>query len=344
MLRVELDQLQAGMKLALPVRCRHSYKILLNAGTVINEEHVQRLKELNPADVYIFSPHFMDDPAQELYREAVSSMDDIFQEVISGNKVDVSRVKQVVNGIVEQLKINDQILVQLARLNDADSYSVSHCVNVCIYSLFIGSNLNLRNEQMQLLGLGALLHDIGKLYMPESLLRKGGKLSDREFSIIKDHPLIGYRSLEGTDTPEEVGDIVRDHHEKCDGSGYPYGIGGEKISFLTKIVSVADIYDAVTSDRAYRPRMLPHEGMEILLANCSAGKIDPQVVKLFTRKVVTYPPGCTVRLNTGEIAKVVESKALSWRPKVVVKKGNRVKFVDLAANPTVFISQIIDIE
>ena len=91
---------------------------------------------------------------------------------------------------------------------------LSVCVNVCIYSLFIGSNLNLRNEQMQLLGLGALLHDIGKLYMPESLLRKG---LSQEFHYA---PLIGYRSPEGTDTPEEVGDIVRDH-EKCDGSGYP---------------------------------------------------------------------------------------------------------------------------
>jgi len=339
--RVDLDGLEPGMKLALPVRCRYSYQVLLNAGVVINEQHIKKIRRLKPSCVYIFSPDFANHPGQHLYHEAVSTMDNVFQNVFAGEKIDIPEVKQVVGGIMGQLEEKNQILIQLARLNDADSYSVSHCVNVCIYSLFIGKLLNLSREDLGTLGLGAILHDIGKLHVPEALLRKPAKLSDNEFSIIKDHPLTGYKSLDDQDAGDEVRKIVRDHHEKCDGSGYPNGLHGDEISFLTKIVTVADIYDAVTSDRSYRTKMLPHEGMEILIANCSAGKIEKKIVDVFTREVIIYPKGCLVRLNTGELAEVTDGSTVTWRPKVQIKEGRKTRVVNLALEPTVFISEIL---
>lgn len=338
MRRVDLDCLKPGMKLALPVRCCYSYQVLLNAGVVITQKQIDKIKRMSPGSVYIFTPDFENHPGQQLYHEAVSTMDQTFQGIFAGEKIDMPEVKKVVNVIVGQLEKKNQILIQLARLNDADSYSVSHCVNVCIYSLFMGKLLGLSSEELNILGLGALLHDIGKIRVPENLLRKSGKLTQNEIMIIKDHPLTGYHSLDSGDTEETVREIVRDHHEKCDGSGYPFGITGEEISFLTKIVTVADIYDAVSSDRAYRPRMLPHEGIEILIANCSAGKLEKKVVDAFTREVVVYPPGCLVRLNTGEEAVVVDGSTVTWRPKVAIKGG---QVVDLASQPTVFITEII---
>ncbi len=341
MRRVPLDCLEPGMKLALPIRCRHSYKVLLNAGIEITEKQIEIIKRLSPGIVYVFTPDFAGHPGQEIYNEAVTTMDNIFQNVFAGESVEMPEVKKVVNGIVEQVNSRDQILVQLARLNDADSYSVTHCVNVCIYSVFIGNLLSLSPRNLNTLGLGALLHDIGKLHVPEKLLHKAEKLTEDEFSIIKKHPLTGYNHLDDGESEEDVRVIVRDHHEKCDGSGYPYGITGEKITFLTKIVTVADIYDAVSSDRAYRPKMLPHEGMEILIANCSAGKIDRKVVDAFTRKVDAYPPGCLVRLNTGELARVAEGSSVSWRPKVAVQGNTSCHVIDLAKNPTIFITEML---
>lgn len=342
MLRVDLDHLQSGMKLALPVRCRHSYKVLLNAGVVINQQQIDKLKRLSSADVYVFCPDFANYPGQEMYQSAVAIMYDVFQSISAGKMVDVRKVGTVIDSIVEQLHAKDKMLVQLAKINDADSYSVSHCVNVCIYSLFIGTKIGLKPHELKTLGLGALLHDIGKLRIPDKILSKVGKLTDQEFSIIKNHSRIGYRSLNSSETMEDVRVIVRDHHEKCDGSGYPNGITADKITFLTKIVTVADIYDAVTADRAYRAKMLPHEGMEILMANYSAGKIDGRVVETFTREVICYPVGCVVRLSTGELGRVVDTSGISWRPKVAVVKGKTVSFIDLAVQTTIFIEEIVN--
>ncbi|NLK01282.1 MAG: HD-GYP domain-containing protein [Clostridia bacterium] len=343
MRNVAVEGLKPGMRLALPIRCQVSYKILLNAGVVIKDSHIQRLREINPGGIYIETPEFSKHPAKELYNNAVTTMDKIFESFAEKTPVDMRLVRGTVRNVASYLNKESHVLMQLARLNNADSYSVSHCVNVCIYSLYMGSKLDLGKGDLNILGTGAVLHDIGKLGIPLNILRKPGGLTPDEYIMIKRHPLVGYDLLSQANVKEEVKDIVLQHHEYCDGSGYPLGLAGDEINYLAKIVAVSDVYDAVTTDRAYRPKMLPHEGMEILVANSSANKLDSRLVSTFLHGICMYPLGSTVRLNTGEVGKVINFlRNYPSRPFVAVKQNKSTKVVSLMEEPTIFISEIID--
>ena len=345
MKKILFEDLKPGMKLALPIRCGLSYQILLNAGTVINEKHVKRLRTLKAIEIFVHTPEFADYPAKELYNEAVANMDEIFSEFLLEKEIDVPRVKKAVDGVIDHLTAEQHILLQLTRLNNADSYSVSHCVNVAIYSLFLGLKMGLSEQELRNLGLGAILHDIGKLGVPEEILKKPQSLTDEEYSIIKNHPLEGYNALKKNDLSADARMVVRDHHERCDGSGYPFGKEEKDIHKLARIVSIADIYDAVTADRVYRPKMLPHEGLEILLANCAGNKLDQKMVKVFMREICVYPVGSVVRLSTGEIGRVIDfPRDAPYRPTVAVERGDEVFLVNLMKEPTVFIAEIISLD
>lgn len=342
MRRITIDELKPGMRLALPIRCHLSYNTLLSAGTVISKKHILHLREIDPGGIYIETPEFDKHPGKKLYYNAVTTMDQIFENLFTKNRADMSSVKDVVENIAAHLGREQHILMQLARLNNADSYSVSHCVNVCIYALFLGHKFHFKESVLKILGTGAMLHDIGKLKIPRNILRKPASLTPEEYMVIKRHPLIGYHLLANTAVSREVKEIVCQHHENCDGSGYPFGKIGEEINDLAKIVSIADVYDAVTTDRAYRPKMLPHEGMEILVASSSANKLDYRYVSVFMHEICMYPIGTVVRLNTGEVGKVVgSSRNFPSRPRVAVKQNTSIKVINLIKEPTIFISEII---
>lgn len=344
MRNVAVEDLVPGMRLALPIRCQVSYKILLNPGVVIRDEHIRRLKEIKPGGIYIETPEFSRHPAKGLYNNAVKTMDRIFESFARKNLVDMRLVRGTVKNVASYLNKESHVLMQLARLNNADSYSVSHCVNVCIYSLYIGYKLDLSKGDLHTLGTGAVLHDIGKLGIPLDILRKPGSLTPDEYMLIKSHSQAGYDLLSEANVKQEVKDIVLQHHENCDGSGYPLGLTGDEISYLAKIVSISDVYDAVTTDRAYRSRMMPHEGMEILVASGSANKLDYKLVSTFLDGICMYPLGSVVRLNTGEVGKVINFlRNYPSRPLVAVEQNGTTKVVNLMEEPTIFVSEIIEI-
>jgi HD-GYP domain-containing protein (c-di-GMP phosphodiesterase class II) len=250
-----------------------------------------------------------------LYLECQRSLQEIFGHCRAGNLPDVPVVRKTARKLAQSIGAKPQLWRQLALLKDADPYSAVHSVNVCIFAIFLGLRAGYRGEVLEWLAAGALLHDIGKLEVPLEVLNKPGRLEPEEFSLIKEHPRKGCRRLEGCGTEQAILLAVLGHHERGDGSGYPLGLRLTAIPEIARIIAVADVYDALTTDRAYRARLLPHDGLETLLAEASKGKLDRRLVRLFASAVAPYPVGTVLRLSGGEVGEVVRvPPELPFRP------------------------------
>ncbi|MBS1704751.1 MAG: HD domain-containing protein [Armatimonadetes bacterium] len=167
-----------------------------------------------------------------------------------------------------------------------DPYTRGHSERVKQYSMMLGEAVNLRDDQMQILEMGALIHDIGKIGVPDEILTKPGALTDEEFAIIKRHPVIGYQMIADIPLFEKCCAIVRDHHEKLNGRGYPNGIAGDEIPTLVRIVTIADIFDALTSTRSYRGSMSLDKALEILGKESDQGALDRDLVNVFSELII----------------------------------------------------------
>jgi putative nucleotidyltransferase with HDIG domain len=200
-------------------------------------------------------------------------------------------------------------------------------MNVCILALTFGRTLGLERKQLDMLGLGALLHDIGKMSIPMEILNKPGRLTDEEFEMIKSHSMNGYNLLrQKKDMPGEVLDIVRSHHERINGRGYPDGLTADFIGLLVQITSIVDVYDAITSDRCYHDGIAPHDALKNMF-DWAGENFDADLVENFIKCLGIYPIGSMVELNTGHIGIVVSaSEKARLRPIILVvinKNGER---------------------
>jgi HD-GYP domain-containing protein (c-di-GMP phosphodiesterase class II) len=179
----------------------------------------------------------------------------------------------------------------------------------------MGKNLELDNKNLFRLGLGAILHDIGKGKIPTEILLKPGPLTEEEFNIMKSHTTYGYEIIKNSSNLDMVtANIALQHHEHWDGNGYPLHLKENDINVFARIVTICDIYDALTANRVYRGRILPHEAAEYII-NSNGVIADPSLTKNFVQNVAMYPIGATVLLSTGEIGRVSEiHNAMPLRP------------------------------
>lgn len=242
----------------------------------------------------------------------------LLNDVRLGKVIDTGIAKNVVKGFVTHCIKSPEAFVNLSRLKDFDNYTFTHSVNVSILAIAIGKRLGLSAEAMNSLGLGGLLHDIGKMMVPEEILNKPGKLTPEEFEVIKLHPEYGYEYLRGYDFQSEVLQAVRFHHEKSDGSGYPFGLVEKDIPRNARIISITDVYDAVTSERVYHKGMMPSEALKLLFS-WSGKHFNDTLVKFFISIMGIYPVGTLVALDTNELAIIYEpTKNEPMRPKVLL--------------------------
>ncbi|UWG96108.1 response regulator [Dehalobacter sp. DCM] len=185
---------------------------------------------------------------------------------------------------IDDLKNVNNILLALAKAVDAkDHYTEGHTERVSQYAVKIAENMNLSTRQIRDLTTASILHDIGKIGIPDNILNKNGKLTDQEYALMKKHPVIGEQICSSIKAFHNVNRIIRQHHEKLDGSGYPDGISGDAINIETRILTVADIYDALTSDRPYRPAMSKEKALEILTFASKNGELDSLIVNELIR-------------------------------------------------------------
>lgn len=197
--------------------------------------------------------------------------------------------------------------------------------------------LGLSRKALNDLAMGALVHDIGKVFIDKKIINKAAKLTPEEFEEIKKHSTLGFNYIcSNSKIPEEARSSVLMHHEQYNGNGYPAGISGEEISLFGRIVCVADVYDALTSDRPYRPAMLPSDAVEYIMSGYNT-HFEPKIVDAFTKKVAAYPVGTCVKLSSGDVGIVVKNfESSCLRPKIRLLHENKPTndFIDLTHDRT----------
>ncbi|MBI2413576.1 MAG: HD-GYP domain-containing protein [Deltaproteobacteria bacterium] len=242
--------------------------------------------------------------ARKVRNEAEDLVRDFMHSVRAGEEIETGRVNETVGKMVDSIFRNQDALTSLARLKSFDDYTFAHSVNVCILSLTLGRHMGLSGSALHNLGVGAILHDIGKMLVPETILKKPGALSDAEFREMKRHTELGGDILCRTkDITDESRRITLHHHEKFDGSGYQDRLSGNDIHLFARIATVADVYDAMTSNRVYQKGMLPEVALKKMYL-MRGTHFDPVLVERLIRSLGIYPIGSFVELSTGELAVV----------------------------------------
>lgn len=257
--------------------------------------------------------------AQQIHTNAKKIAKDILSEVRMGKAVNTDQAKSVVENLVTSCLQNPDAFVNMTRLKDFDDYTFTHSVNVSVLAIAIGKRLGLGVTELQNLGLAGLLHDVGKMKVPEEVLNKPGKLTDEEFAIMKQHPVYSYEVMKNDKkiAPEVIKAALQ-HHEKSDGTGYPDGLMEKDISKYAKIIAICDVYDAITSNRCYHKGMIAADALKMLFA-WSGKHFNEVLVKFFIHLIGVYPAGAVVVLDTNELAVVLKTnKDDGMRPKILI--------------------------
>ena len=244
--------------------------------------------------------------ATKIYEAAGKAVRDVMRDVRLGKAVEVAEVEAVVEDITSSVVRNSGALISLLRLKTADDYTFLHCVAVGTLMVTFSRATDLDAETVRQAGIGGLMHDLGKMKVPDAVLNKPGKLTDEEFALIKRHPEAGHRILveAGGVGPIPL-DITLHHHERIDGSGYPDKLPGDQITLLAKMSAIVDVYDAITSDRCYHRGMAPTDALRKMF-EWSKFHFDEKLVHQFMRTIGIYPVGTLVRLESGRLGVVIE--------------------------------------
>ena len=257
--------------------------------------------------------------AMAMHQQAKEVTTGLLQEARLGKMINTDTAKNVVTNLVDQCIKSPEAFVNITRLKDYDNYTFTHSVNVSVLAIAIGRRLGCSGQEMNNLGFAGLLHDIGKMKIPEHILNKPSKLTDSEYGIMKQHAALGYEYLkQNRQISEDILMAVRHHHEKSDGTGYPDGLTELKIPKFAKIISIADVYDAITSERVYHKGMMPSEAVKAIFS-WSGKHFNNSLVKFFISIMGIYPVGTLVVLSTNELAVIMEpNKNDPMRPKVLL--------------------------
>ncbi|OGR34553.1 MAG: hypothetical protein A2051_13810 [Desulfovibrionales bacterium GWA2_65_9] len=248
--------------------------------------------------------------ARQLYSEAVSYVKQFMGDVRRGTDIDCSKAMPLMERFVQSVFRNDTAAKTLLKLRCYDEYTYTHSINVSVLAVLLGKQLGLARSKLLMLGLAGLMHDTGKARIPEKILNKPGKLTKSEFLAVQVHPLESYNILRRQrDVPPEVLRAVLEHHERHDGSGYPRGLKGEAISRFSRIIVVADVYDALTSHRTYKEAMAPAKALSLMF-QCRGRQYDPEDIDHFVRCLGVFPVGSFVRLSGGEFGIVTSTNAV----------------------------------
>lgn len=257
----------------------------------------------------------------------------------AGGAIDIKESQKIVARLVQQ-STNHNLMMQMSNLRNRQDRNAGHALNTAILAIAFGKHLGHSEERLNFLGLGAILHDIGKTRTPNEILNKPGKLTDEELTLIKRHPNDGYEMLMAADkVPDEVLNMVRHHHERVDGSGYPNGIKGNDVPLSVGIISLADAYEMLTTDNPYQPALTPVLALQ-RLRTTGTQSFGKDLMQDFMRFMGLYPIGSAVKLSSGDIGIVFSADPKTrMRPLIMLvldEKGIEIRphrLVNLAVLP-----------
>lgn len=334
-------------------------KILLRAGMKLNNIYINKLKELGVFYIYVEDERLddiqvEDEHLSELKQITMKTMGNLIKNMNStnnGSNISKKELKEcliTVENMIEYIIDLGDINKSLNDIKTFDNYTYVHSLDTCIMTSFLGLNAGLNEASLKELGVGAILHDIGKTKVPIKILNKQGKLTDEEFKEIRKHPVYGAQILKkNVSIPDSIINMVEQHHERVDGKGYPYGLSGNRISKQAKIICICDVYDAISNDRCYRKKFSPNDAYELILSGTGTS-FDMDMVQKFKDTFAIYPLGCCVRLSNGEEGYVIsQNKGFPDRPILRifydVQKKPSIPFyeLDLLKNPSLVIEMVV---
>lgn len=308
---ISIKVLKAGMIMARTIWNEGGHP-LIQKDVEVTETIIKRLKDLNVQYVYIKDELSEDIEITDILstherKVAIEHIKESFNQMKGLNPKEavfvLDKKSKIISSIVDDLLMSvlssKEMLTVLTDTFIYDEYLYQHSIQVTIYSLMIAKELGYSAEEMRQIGIGALLHDIGKTVIPQEILNKPGKLTEEEFNLVKQHTKYGFDILRNLHTISlMVAHCAYQHHERLDGSGYPRGLVGDEIHPYAKIIAVADVFDAMTNKRVYKEKMLPYQCINIILHGRGT-LFDEDVVDALKKNVVHYPNGSVVLLSDG---------------------------------------------
>jgi putative nucleotidyltransferase with HDIG domain len=257
--------------------------------------------------------------ARDIARQSKILVRDILEDARVGHSLDTAGAKQAVSSLVESILDNPDALVCLGQLKNKDQYTAEHALRVCVLALAFGRHLELDATELNVLGVGAMLHDIGKMKIPTEILNKPGRLTARENELMKNHVTFGVEILEkSAGIPPAAVEVARNHHERFDGGGYVAGLKGEQIGLYGSIGAIVDCYDAITSNRAYHAGMSPFDALNRMYS-WRGRDFHAELIEQFIQCMGVYPIGSIVELDSGAVGVVISvNRFRRLRPKVAL--------------------------
>lgn len=357
MRQVRVDSLKIGDVLGKTIYSSRG-RVLLGKGVKLTPLFISKLKNMGISIVYVEDDRFNDVVVEDVISEesrhmAQEIIEKCTQSIRLGKEFDGFALKELVHKIVEEIFFKKDILVSMMDMRSRDNALFAHSVNVCVLATVLGKAMLMDQEKLEILAIGALLHDVGMVQIDQSIVNKTEGHTPEELEMIKTHTNLGYEALrKKKELNLLVAHIAFQHHENMNGTGYPRHMREGEILPLAQMVAVADIYDKLTSDHSGLKRLMPHEACEVLMGLVE--KVFPlEYVRVFLKNIAAYPTGVTVKLNTGEIGVVVDQNlSLPSRPIVRVfdvgdgvlnktSQLDKVKEYNLVEKRTVFITEVL---
>jgi len=354
-IRIRTDQAEVGMVVASDVYTSNN-QLILTKGTVLDERMITRLRFYNIYGLFINQERIEEEIQKEesyieslrstvefkkfnrTYVETVNNVEDSFRDVLaSQNPFNIDLLLADTDRILREGRNGAHILEMMHGIRDYDDITYVHCLNVSLICNIFAGWLKLSPEETRMLTLGGLLHDIGKMLVPKEIITKDGKLTEEEFEVIKSHTIKGYQALKDQPIDIRVKYGALMHHERCDGSGYPNGFRSDQIDDFAKIIAIADVYDAMTSNRRYRNAICPFDVVENFERDGFL-KYDPKYLMVFMERIVLSYLHNIVRLSDGREGEVVMINKLTLS-KPVIRVGT--SFIDLSKERNLYIDAII---
>ncbi len=358
---ISVKDLQPGMIIAEDIKLNEKNVVLIQKGSAITQKDLARLvfyaiKEVSIEDALIpqgqreesapplvlhsdnikKSPKFI--KFKEDFESCTAKFEHTLKDILNKDKAfDLDELMQPIYDLLQEGQDSSSIFDMLHNLREYDDATYTHCINVALMSNILAQWLKFSPEEKELATQAGLLHDVGKMMIPDSIIKKPSKLTANEYETIKKHPQIGYEVVAELELSNHVKNSVLMHHERCDGTGYPHGLMGPQIDKYAKLVAIVDVYDAMTSSRYYRNALCPFVAIETFEEN-GFEKYEPEMIYVFLQNIVETYVTNNVRLSTGNIGEIVmvNRNALS---KPIIRVGNN--YVDLTQYPGVYIEAIL---